>query len=245
MLFLDYVVKVADCFCTVVFLSLLWRYSIWISGAGAVIQFSYFSVPVLQFKINHYQLYTSQVWLIPDWKTVFILQVDDTMSLLPLLLGVWFAIVVLCSLIWLKKRDSLFGLIFLTIADWTVFFMAQNPITFYLLFFESTYQLFIFSRAKIVGEDPKASRKRCIDVFYFYASIWELSLCWLQHFYIYSLSTTWWTSWCFLYNKPFSVNKHQYWMAIRFFIAFGIKAPVFPFHTWQVNLQASRQTNPV
>ena len=207
------------------------RYSILISGAGAVIQFSYFMYLFLQFKINHYQLYNFKFDWIPGLKDSFHIAVD-TMSLLPLLLVSLITVIVVlaASLIYEKRDSAYFGLIFLTIAGLNGFFMAQNPITFYL-FFELTLIPVYFLVLKWGG--PK--RKKAVFTFFIY-TVFGSFLLLAAIFYIYSfVGINLMTSWSFLYNNHFPV-QHQYWMAIVFFIAFGIKAPVFPFHTWQVNL---------
>lgn len=198
------------------------RYSIWISGAGAVIQFSYFMYLFLQFKINHYQLYNFKFDWIPGLKDSFHIAVD-TMSLLPLLLVSLITVIVVlaASLIYEKRDSAYFGLIFLTIAGLNGFFMAQNPITFYL-FFELTLIPVYFLVLKWGG--PK--RKKAVFTFFIY-TVFGSFLLLAAIFYIYSfVGINLMTSWSFLYNNHFPV-QHQYWMAIVFFYCIWYQSTSF------------------
>ncbi|MGB5024538.1 MAG: NADH-quinone oxidoreductase subunit M [Saprospiraceae bacterium] len=137
------------------------------------------------------------------------------------------------------RTASYYGLIGLTHTFLNAFFSAQNPMTF-LIFFEATLIPVYFLILNFGG--PK--RKQAVFKFFIYTVFGGLLMLLAILFYQSNMFPQLrLDSWADFYQYKLSL-KYQYWLFAAFFIAFAIKAPLFPFHTWQADLysQADRPT---
>ncbi len=165
----------------------------------------------------------------------------DATSILPLFLTqLIVCLSILATLVKGNERNSFFyGLIGLTHAGLNGFFSAQNPITFFVFF-----ELALIPVYFIVLNNGGPERKKAVFKFFLYTVFGGLlmlaAVLFIQSKMIDTLKLSTWTE--FYQNKL--ALKYQYWLLIAFLIAFAIKSPVFPFHTWQANLyaQADRPT---
>lgn len=157
----------------------------------------------------------------------------DAASVLPLLLTQ--LIICLSTLAtFVKGNDrsaSYYGLIGLAHVGLNGFFMAQNPITFYI-FFEAALIPVYFLVLKFGGPN----RRPAVFKFFLYTVFGGLlmlaAILFLQFHMHEHLDLISWKD--FYENKL--TNVYQAWLFIAFFIAFAIKSPLFPFHTWQAEL---------
>lgn len=145
---------------------------------------------------------------------------------------------ILATLVKGNERDGrYYGLMGLAHAAFNGFFMAQNPITFYV-FFETALIPVYFLVLKFGGPD----RKRAVFKFFLYTVLGGLlmlaAVLFLQ-FNMHAHLTL--ETWVDFYKNRIAV-PYQLWLFAAFFIAFAIKSPIFPFHTWQADLyeQADR-----
>ncbi|HRI00667.1 MAG TPA: NADH-quinone oxidoreductase subunit M [Saprospiraceae bacterium] len=164
----------------------------------------------------------------------------DGMTILPLFLSNLIGMISIFSAFAYqdKRNGSYFGLLLMSIACLNAFFMAQNPFTFYLFFELALIPIYFLV---IQWGGPQA--KKSVFTFFIYTVFGSfLLLAALIYFYSY-IGINVANNWSDVYlNK---IPEHlQYWFLIAFFIAFGIKSPVFPFHSWQANLyeQADKPT---
>ncbi len=163
----------------------------------------------------------------------------DATSILPLFLTqLIVCLSILATLVKGNERNSAFyGLIGLAHAGLNGFFSAQNPVTFFVFF-----ELALIPVYFIVLNNGGPERKKAVFKFFLYTVFGGLlmlaAVLFLQSRMIDTLKLSTWTE--FYQNKL--ALKYQYWMLVAFLVAFAIKSPVFPFHSWQANLysQADR-----
>ena len=157
----------------------------------------------------------------------------DAAAVLPLFMTqLVICLSVLATLLKGNERDGkYYGLIGLAHAGFNGFFMAQNPVSFYV-FFEAALIPVYFLVLQFGGPE----RRKAVFKFFLYTVFGGLlmlaAVLFLQfnmHSYL-SLQT-----WEDFYKNRIAV-PYQLWLFAAFFIAFAIKSPIFPFHTWQAEL---------
>lgn len=192
-----------------------------------------------QVTIKYLDFNTSIEW-ISSLRAYFHVGIDAA-AILPLMLT---QIIICLSLFasFVKGNDrpgSYYGLIGLAHAGLNGFFCAQNPITFFI-FFELALLPIYFLVLNYGG--PK--RKQAVFKFFLYTAFGGLlmlsAIIFLQANMLEGLKLE---NWSDFYTNKFS-NEYQQYLLIAFFIAFAIKSPIFPFHTWQADLyvQSDRPT---
>ncbi len=163
----------------------------------------------------------------------------DAAAVLPLLLTqLVVSLSVLATMVSGNQRDPrYYGLIGLAHAGLNAFFSAQNPITFYIFFEAALIPVYL-----LVLQYGGAERKKAVFKFFLYTVFGGLlmlsAILFLQFYMPEKISLLTWEDF-YKYKLP---TKYQLWLFPAFFIAFAIKAPLFPFHTWQAGLysQADR-----
>ena len=132
-----------------------------------------------------------------------------------------------------QRPASFYALIGLTHAGLNGFFCAQNPITFFVFF-----ELALLPVYFIVLNNGGPKRKPAVFKFFLYTAFGGLlmlaAILFLQSNMLPELKLETWSD---FYNNKFG-NEYQQWLVIAFLIAFFIKSPIFPFHTWQADLYA-------
>ncbi len=177
---------------------------------------------------------------IPAIRASIYFGMDAANILVLLLTQIVICLSVLATLVKGNDRPaSYYGLIGLTHTFLNAFFCAQNPMTF-LIFFEATLIPVYFLVLNFGG--PK--RKPAVFKFFIYTVFGGLLMLAAILFYQSNMfAQLRLDSWADFYQYKLSL-KYQYWLFAAFFVAFAIKAPLFPFHTWQADLysQADRPT---
>ncbi|MCC6815358.1 MAG: NADH-quinone oxidoreductase subunit M [Saprospiraceae bacterium] len=128
------------------------------------------------------------------------------------------------------RRKSYYVLMMIGLTSLIGFFSAQNDLTFYV-FFELALIPFYFMVLMYGGSD----RKRALFKFFLY-TVFGSFLMLASIIYFRSLINIGATSdWSILYGVELNL-KSQTWIMLGLLIAFAIKSPLFPFHTWQADL---------
>ena len=165
-------------------------------------------------------------WL-PMLGSSFALKMDGMSALLCLLATITYPIIFIST--WnntYKAANSFFGLMLLTQAGIIGVFLAADGLLFYF-FWELALIPVYFLCSKWGGE------KRIAATFKFFVYTFVGSLLMLVGLlYLYNQTPNLSFSLQALYDVKLTVAQ-QAWLFWLFFIAFAIKMPVFPFHTWQ------------
>jgi NADH-quinone oxidoreductase subunit M len=165
-------------------------------------------------------------WL-PQLGSSFALQADGAAVLLCLLTALVYPLIFLVT--WNNKYEStpaFYGLMLLAQAGITGVFLAADGLLFYF-FWELALIPVYFLCSRWGGE------RRIAVTFKFFIYTFVGSLLMLAGLvYLYYQTTDQSFALQSLVNAPLSTEQ-QSWLFWLFFIAFAVKMPVFPFHTWQ------------
>lgn len=167
---------------------------------------------------------------IPNLGTQFSLYADGMSSMLCLLTGIVMVVVVTVN--WNKKvekTNSFYGLLLLSQAGLVGVFLAYDALIFYI-FWELALIPVYFLCSKWGGE------KRIPATFKFFIYTFVGSLMMLAGLIYLSMQTPGVNSysWSNIVRAGASLPPAtQQWVFWLLFIAFAIKMPIFPFHTWQ------------
>lgn len=157
--------------------------------------------------------------------------VVDGLSLTMLLLTtLLLPIIILASFNTLySKANQLYALVLFMAFAMAGTFLAQDGLVYYI--FWELALLPIFFIGLLWGSDDWKVRKRVMVTFFIYTFAGSLFM--LAAFaYLYSLIGSF--AWTDLSKAVLSTKEANY-IFLAFFLAYGIKIPVFPFHTWQAN----------
>ncbi|HRO41819.1 MAG TPA: NADH-quinone oxidoreductase subunit M [Flavipsychrobacter sp.] len=171
----------------------------------------------------------SMQW-IPQLGSEYSLYADGMSAMLCLLTGIVMPIVIIAN--WNNEMEnpwSFYGLMLLTQAGITGVFLAHDALLFYV-FWELALIPVYFLCSRWGGE------KRILVTFKFFVYTFAGSLLMLAGLiYLASLNPgTNSYSWANITRAGTALNPEtQSWLFWLIFIAFAIKMPVFPFHTWQ------------
>lgn len=116
-------------------------------------------------------------------------------------------------------------------------FVAMDGFLYYI-FWELALIPIYFIALLWGGNKDKEFRQRAIFKFFVYTLAGSLFML-LAFIYLYSKTGSLLVS--DLYNLDLSAGE-QGWLAACFFLAFGIKIPIFPFHTWQADTYSEAPT---
>jgi len=158
----------------------------------------------------------------------FALGFDGTSLVMLILTSLLFPFIIMAGM----KREQqqvpiLYALILFTQAALTGVFLAQNAFLFYI-FWELTLIPLYFILLLWGGED----RRNVTFKFFIYTLTGSLFLL-FGIIYLYSLTPGVHTTDFSAFNQLDIPANTQVWLFWVLFIAFAIKMPVFPFHTWQ------------
>jgi NADH-quinone oxidoreductase subunit M len=124
-----------------------------------------------------------------------------------------------------KNPNVFFGLMMLTFCGLMGVFMAIDALVFYLFWELALIPVYFLS--SIYGGEKRIKATFKFFIYTFVGSLFLL----IGIFYIY-LKTAGSFSLVAFYNAT-PTNPEQLWVFFLFLIAFAIKMPIFPFHTWQ------------
>lgn len=167
----------------------------------------------------------SYVWL-PGLESSFSFILDGLTRTLCLLTAISFPLILLFVPIGKYKQPHVFyGLLMLTQCGLMGVFMATDALVFYLFWELALIPVYFLS--SIWGGEK---RIRATFKFFIYTFVGSLFML-IGIIYIY-LKTTGSFNLVNFYNSALTY-KEQGWLFAMFFLAFAIKMPLFPFHTWQ------------
>lgn len=167
----------------------------------------------------------------------FYIGLDSTGRMLTLLTAVGFPLILLStSKNNYKNASSFYGLMMLAEAGLMGVFCAYDALTFY--FFWELALIPVYFLSSIWGGEKRIQATFKFFVYTFAGSL--LMLIGILYVYMHTPSRAFEDgtiaahsfSMSAFYNASFSVTE-QNWLFALFFIAFAIKMPIFPFHTWQ------------
>lgn len=206
-----------------------WSAGIALAGSGASLFFFFYLLS--QFKSNlKVENEFSMSW-IPGIDVDLHFGMDSLGIFMILLSSLIVPVGILASLKYSKyRRKSYYVLMMIGLSALIGFFGAQNDLTFYV-FFELALIPFYFMVLMYGGAD----RKRALFKFFLY-TVFGSFLMLAAIIYLRSLIDAGTSSdWSSLYDIELNL-KTQSWIMAGLFIAFAIKSPLFPFHTWQADL---------
>jgi NADH-quinone oxidoreductase subunit M len=137
-----------------------------------------------------------------------------------------------------EKGATYYGLMLIGLSALLGFFAAQNAITFYV-FFEAA--LIPFYLIVLMHGGPE--RKKAVFKFFIYTVFGSLLMLGAIIYFYSLIGINKAGDWSTIYLIDLPLDA-QMWILGGLFVAFAIKSPLFPFHTWQADLyaQADRPT---
>jgi len=199
---------------------------------GVSIATLFFTDSVKNLNLN----YVNYIWLKYLGATYYI-GIDSTGRMLTLLTAIGFPIVLIAtSNTTFKKPANFYGLLMLTQAGLMGVFLAMDALTFY--FFWELALIPIYFLSSQWGGEKRIQATFKFFVYTFAGSL--LMLIGIIYVYMHTGARSFEDG--TIANHSFALNSfynaqlsavEQNWLFILFFIAFAIKMPIFPFHTWQ------------
>lgn len=168
----------------------------------------------------------SYVWL-PGLRSSFGLVLDGLTKIICLLTAVTFPIVLLVTKKdQYKNSNSFYGLLMLTQCGLMGVFMATDALVFY--FFWELAIIPVYFLSSIWGGEKRIKATFKFFIYTFIGSLFLLIG--ILYMYLNTPDTSF--SLVSFYNLQLSTVE-QHWLFFLFFMAFAIKMPIFPLHTWQ------------
>ena len=176
---------------------------------------------------THYLLtQVSYVWL-PSLGSSFTLSLDGISWLLCLLTAISFPLIFISTSDATRDRaNTFYGLMLMAQAGLMGVFLATDALTFY--FFWELALIPVYFLASMWGGER---RIQAAFKFFIYTFVGSLLLL-IGILYVYLKTPDQSFSLSAFYQAPLSAQE-QGWLFWMFFLAFAIKMPIFPFHTWQ------------
>ncbi|MBD0375390.1 MAG: NADH-quinone oxidoreductase subunit M [Flavisolibacter sp.] len=157
----------------------------------------------------------------------FSVQLDGLSALLCLLTGVAYPLIIIAT--WnseYRKPNNFFGLMLLTATGLMGVFMAMDALLFY--FFWELALIPVYFLSSGWGGERRIPVTFKFFIYTFAASVLML----IGLLYLYAQTPDRSFSIESFYNLKLSI-RDQTWVFWLLFVAFAVKMPVFPFHTWQ------------
>lgn len=162
----------------------------------------------------------------------FALKIDGLSVLMVLLNTFLTTIILLASKNHLFKRANIvYGLVLLMSMAMAGTFLASDGLLYYIFWELSLLPIFFI--ALLWGNDTWEVRKKAILKFFIYTFAGSLFML-VAFVYLYSKAGSFLWKDLVLTSGELS-SSEQTWIYGAFFLAYAIKIPVFPFHTWQAN----------
>ncbi|TDS65228.1 complex I subunit 4 family protein [Myroides indicus] len=129
----------------------------------------------------------------------------------------------------IEKTNIFYALVMFMCFAMTGTFLASDGFLYYV--FWELALIPIYFIALLWGNDTFEARKKTVFKFFIYTFAGSLFML-VGFIYLYQKAGSFMLY--DLYNLNLS-SKEQYWIFLSFFIAYAIKIPIFPFHTWQAS----------
>ncbi|MFN4256371.1 MAG: NuoM family protein [Saprospiraceae bacterium] len=177
----------------------------------------------------------SQAW-VPNAGISFSLGMDGISLLLVGLSNLLAPLIVLTGKPSDENESRYFGLVLLMLGALNGVFMAQDGLLFYIF-----YELALIPIYFICAIWGSGDRLRVTMKFFIYTFVGSLFML-LSLIYVYLQTPDNHSfAWQDLANVQLS-SEAAWWVMLGFFVAFAVKMPVFPFHTWQPDTYTSAPT---
>lgn len=176
---------------------------------------------------KHYLLNQVSYYWLRDLGSSFAFILDGMSRILCLLTAISFPLIIAST--WkrhYKQANAFYGLMLLTQCGLMGVFMASDALVFY--FFWELALIPVYFLASRWGGEKRVQAAFKFFIYTFAGSL--LMLIGILYIYLKNGGTSF--SIVSFYNVQLSPSE-QAWLFWLFFIAFAIKMPVFPFHTWQ------------
>jgi len=186
---------------------------------------------------SHYLLtQVSYVWL-PSLGSSFTLSLDGISWLLCLLTAISFPLIFISTSDASRDRaNTFYGLMLMAQAGLMGVFLATDALTFY--FFWELALIPVYFLASMWGGER---RIQAAFKFFIYTFVGSLLLL-IGILYVYLKTPEQSFSLSAFYQAPLNAQE-QGWLFWMFFLAFAIKMPIFPFHTWQPDAYEQSDTS--
>ncbi|MDR0195847.1 MAG: NADH-quinone oxidoreductase subunit M [Myroides sp.] len=129
----------------------------------------------------------------------------------------------------IEKSNTFYALVMFMSFAMTGTFLASDGFLYYIFWELSLLPIYFI--ALLWGNDTFEARKKAIFKFFIYTFAGSLFML-VGFIYLYQRAGSFML--LDLYNVQLTATE-QYWIFLAFFIAYAIKIPVFPFHTWQAS----------
>lgn len=176
----------------------------------------------------------------------YFIGIDGLGRLLTFLTAISFPLIFIAAPQPEKKHQSFYGLMLLTQAGLMGVFCAWDALTFY--FFWELALIPVYFLSSLWGGERSIQATFKFFVYTFVGSL--IMLTGIIYIYLHTnsriledgTSVAHSFSWTSFYNVVLT-NSEQNWLFILFMIAFAIKMPIFPFHTWQPDVYDQSPTS--
>ncbi|MFD2942607.1 complex I subunit 4 family protein [Flavobacterium notoginsengisoli] len=135
-----------------------------------------------------------------------------------------------------KNAKAFYGLILFMAFAMTGTFLAADGLLYYI--FWELALIPIYFIALIWGNGDAEERRKAVVKFFIYTLAGSLFML-TAFIYLYTKAGS------FLIEDLYKVNLsacEQFWIFLAFFLAYAIKIPIIPFHTWQANVYQKAPT---
>lgn len=176
-------------------------------------------------QINYLQLWivNPEIYLALQADGLTLAMVLLTTGLLPLIIGTTFGTEV-------KNAKSFYALILFMAFAMTGTFMAVDGFLYYIFWELSLLPIYFI--ALLWGNGDAEERKKAVLKFFIYTLAGSLFML-IAFVYLYQKTGN------FLLGDLSNANlsaTEEFWIFLAFFLAYAIKIPLVPFHTWQANV---------
>ncbi|KAF2520182.1 NADH-quinone oxidoreductase subunit M [Flavobacterium salilacus subsp. salilacus] len=128
------------------------------------------------------------------------------------------------------KTKSFYALILFMAFAMVGTFLSTDGLVYYIFWELSLIPIYFI--ALIWGSGDAESRKKAVVKFFIYTFAGSLFML-VSFIYLYTKTGSFLNT--HLYNAHLT-EKEQFWIFLGFFLAYAIKIPIIPFHTWQANV---------
>ena len=186
-----------------------------------------------------YLWYEALPWIdLPGWKSQFALGLDGISLYLVLLTTLLFPLMVLFAWDRVEKQPKLFFLMLLLMESAILgFFLSLDMLLFYVCF-----ELVLIPAIFFIGIWGSENRQKAAIKFFVYTLAGSLiMLVAIIYMGLNAGTGVFTTDYFDLVRAGFS-PREQYLLFLAFALSFGIKAPIFPLHTWQADAYSESST---
>ena len=176
------------------------------------------------------QFLVSRSW-IPDWGISYIVGVDGISLFMVLLTTFTMPLVILGSFSYIKEKERSYYILLLVLTSAMIgVFVALDLFVFYVF-----WELMLIPMYFIIGVWGGPRKLYAAIKFFIYTFVGSLPML-VAILFIYNavgrVTGTYSFAYSHLLENAYAVGTNAIWLFLAFALAFAIKVPLFPFHTW-------------